>query len=123
MRLAVLSVQALELSLSEFEDYLNGGQANRRFAEVTRGRMQDRRLFFLRKGGEAPVLDSRSRAGLGGKIERESIIVQSEGGPPAGRSCRCHEYRLRHMVADKCEGRSGYARVPLAGQLGQDAGS
>ena len=68
MRLAVFSPQALELSLPEFEDYLKGGQANQRFAEVTRAQMQDRRLFFLYKGGDAQGLDSRSRAGLADKL-------------------------------------------------------
>jgi len=69
LRLGVFAPHTYLLSLSEFEDYLAGGQPNERFAESTRARMQDIRLFFLQKGIPAAVLDSRSRAGLAAKLE------------------------------------------------------
>jgi len=82
MKLAVFSPQALLLNLPEFEDYLNGGTANQRFAEDTRSEMHHRRLFFLQKGGEAPVLDSRRRAGLAAKLEANLASATVKEGTP-----------------------------------------
>lgn len=82
MKLAVFSPQASLLSLPEFEDYLNGGTANLRFAEVARSQMQDRRLFFLQKGGEAPAPDSRRRAGLAARLEVNAASASVKYGTP-----------------------------------------
>src|SRR5438445_3488280 len=82
MKLAVFSPRPLLMSLPEFEDYLNGGAANQRLAEMTRAQMQDRRVFFLQKGGEAPPLDSRSRAGLAATLEVKLASATVQAGTP-----------------------------------------
>lgn len=82
MNLAVYSPRPSLMSLPEFEDYLNGGAANQRFAEDTRAQMQGRRVFFLQKGGEAPPLDSRSRAGLAATLEVKLASATVKEGTP-----------------------------------------
>jgi SAM-dependent methyltransferase len=80
LRLGVYAPQTYLFSLPEFEDYLNGGRANDRFAEVTRARMQDTRLFFLYKSLVPAAPDSRSRSGLAAKLEvRLASTTAKEG--------------------------------------------
>jgi 2-polyprenyl-3-methyl-5-hydroxy-6-metoxy-1,4-benzoquinol methylase len=75
LRLGVFSPAPVLFSLSEFEDYLKGGtDSNRIFQNYTRSRMENTRLFFLQKGGQSPVLDSRSRVGLRATLE---VVVAS----------------------------------------------
>lgn len=69
LRLGVFAPHTFLLSLADFDDYLNGGAPNRQFAESTRARMEDTRLFFLQKSALAAVMDSRTRAGLAAKLE------------------------------------------------------
>lgn len=69
LRLAVFAPHTFLLSLSEFDDYLNGGAANQQFAQSTRARMENTRLFFLQKSVMGPALDSRSRGNLSAKLE------------------------------------------------------
>jgi SAM-dependent methyltransferase len=68
LRLGVFTPHTFLLPLSDFDDYLEGGAANGRFAESTRARMADTRLFFLQKGVAGLAPDSRARAGLAGKL-------------------------------------------------------
>lgn len=68
MSIAVFSSRPTLLGLGSFEDYLEGGRANRDFADATRSEMHNRRMFFLRNGGTPPPLDSRSRAGLAADV-------------------------------------------------------
>jgi len=82
MELAVFSPQAHLLTLAEFEDYLNGGSASRRVAEFTRSQMEDRRLFFLHKGEEAPALDSRRRTGLAAQLQVNLASATVRQGTP-----------------------------------------
>lgn len=82
LRLAVYAPHTFLLTLSEFEDYLDGGSPNKRFADITRARMQGLRLFFLQKAGQAPALDSRSRAGLAAKLEVHVASATVKEGEP-----------------------------------------
>jgi SAM-dependent methyltransferase len=63
IELAVFHPFSFRLSLTDFEDYLAGGDANAHFAKDTNTHMQNRRVFFLLKGSPASA-DSRQRAGL-----------------------------------------------------------
>ena len=81
LRLGVFAPHTFLLSLSEFEDYLEGGRSNVQFAESIRARMEDTRLFFLQKGVSGARLDSRSRAGLAAKLEvKVASTTVKEGG-------------------------------------------
>jgi len=82
LRLAVFAPHTFLLSLSEFEEYLKGGSANAQFAEVTRARMADARLFFLQKGLLAAAPDSRGRTGLAAKLEVRVAATEVKAGTP-----------------------------------------
>lgn len=82
LRLAIFTPHTFLLGLSEFEDYLEGGEANGVFARTTRAHMENQRLFFLQKGGPAPALDSRSRAGLAAKLEVDLASASVKEGTP-----------------------------------------
>jgi SAM-dependent methyltransferase len=69
IRVAVYAPHGYLLGLQEFDDYLNGGPANRQFAETTRMRMEDLRLFFLQKGSLTSVRDSRRRNDLSARVD------------------------------------------------------
>lgn len=68
IRLAVFNHTAFLLPLEEFEGYLEGGDANNKYAAETRNYMQHRRVFFLFKGDPAAP-DSRQRAGLSAELD------------------------------------------------------
>jgi SAM-dependent methyltransferase len=79
----VFSAEPVVFSLSEFEDYLQGGtDPARTFETITRGHLQEIRLFSLRKGGRAPDLDSRSRAGLMAKLSVSLASTAVREGTP-----------------------------------------
>ncbi len=88
IRLAVFNVPTFLMDLPEFEDYLKGGaKATQRLAEATRAQMEDRRIFFLQKAGTPPLPDSRSRAGLAGKLEVAlASPAVAEGAPILGQA-------------------------------------
>jgi SAM-dependent methyltransferase len=82
LRLGVFAPHTMLLSLDEFQEYLKGGRSNERFAEATRARMEDARLFFLQKGMLTATLDSRRRTGLAAKLEvKVAATTVSEGAP------------------------------------------
>ena len=82
IRLAVLSVPTYVLGFSDFEDFMSGGKATQRFAEVTRAQMHDRRMFFLQKSGDAPAPDSRGRDGLRATLEVNLASAAVKEGSP-----------------------------------------
>lgn len=82
LRLAVFAPHTYLLSLSEFDDYLNGGSPNHQFAESTRRRMEDTRLFFLQKDVLPAALDSRTRAHLAAKLEVKAAAASVKQGAP-----------------------------------------
>ena len=82
LRVAVFSPHTMLLSLDEFDDYLKGGEANRQFAESTRARLEDLRLFFLQKGPLNAVLDSTRRNNLAGKLEVTLAAASAKAGTP-----------------------------------------
>jgi hypothetical protein len=81
LRIAVLNAQSLLLGLSDFDDYLQGGWANRHFADMTWTEMQDRRLFFLYRTAQPPTYDSRGRIGIEAKLE-VSMPGSAKAGEP-----------------------------------------
>lgn len=81
LRIAVLNSQSLLLGLSDFDDYIQGGWANRRFAEMTWTEMQDRRMFFLHRTAQPPTYDSRGRVGIEGKMEVRVPATAKAGEP------------------------------------------
>jgi ubiquinone/menaquinone biosynthesis C-methylase UbiE len=79
IKLALFNVPPFHLDLVEFEDFLQNGAANQRFAEAVSGFMQSQRNFFLYKG-ERPATDSRYRTGLSARISvTPSFITAKEG--------------------------------------------
>lgn len=82
IRLAVYAPHTFLLTLPEFEEYLDAGSPNKRFADATRARMQGVRLFFLQKAGQAPALDSRSRTYLSAKLEAQVASPTVKQGEP-----------------------------------------
>jgi SAM-dependent methyltransferase len=82
LRLGVFAPHTFLLPLSDFDDYLEGGAANERFAESTRARMADIRLFFLQKGVAGLAPDSRARAGLAGKLALHVASTTVKEGEP-----------------------------------------
>jgi SAM-dependent methyltransferase len=81
LRIAVLNSQSLLLGLDEFDDYIQGGWANRRFTEMTWTEMQDRRMFFLHRTAQPPAYDSRGRIGIEGKLEVSLPAIVKAGQP------------------------------------------
>lgn len=71
IRLAAYNVPPYHVSLSEFDDLLNGGEFYLRWAESTRHFLHDVRDFFLTKGGKERV-DSRQSSGLAASI---SVVI------------------------------------------------
>jgi SAM-dependent methyltransferase len=70
IKFAIFNLNPFLLSLSDFEDYLAGGETTRLYAEAARQSMFPRRAFFLYKG--APTApDSRQRAGLTAQLSVE----------------------------------------------------
>lgn len=86
IRIGVFAPHTYLLGLPEFDEYLEGGAPNAHFAETVRASMHNQRLFFLQKRGPLSVRDSRSRAGLAGKlgVNLESATVK-EGTPLTAR--------------------------------------
>lgn len=82
IKLAVYTPQTSLLSLPEFEDYLDSGLTNQRFAEVTRFHMQQHRMFFLKKSLVPQVPDSRRSAGLTGNLEVKLASAAVKNGAP-----------------------------------------
>lgn len=82
MMLAVFNPGLFVLPLVEFEDYLNGGTANQRFAQSTRAQMRERRLFFLYKEGEKAPLDSRQAGGLSAQLNVTLLSAKVKEGAP-----------------------------------------
>lgn len=82
MKVAVFSARPSLLSLTEFEDYLNGGAPGVSVAETTRAQMQDRRLFFLVNAGQPALPDSRSRSAFSARIKAELASKAVAAGAP-----------------------------------------
>jgi len=82
MMLAVFNPELFVLPLVEFEDYLNGGTANQRFAQSTRAQIRERRLFFLYKEGEKAPLDSRQAGGLSAQLTVTLLSAKVKEGTP-----------------------------------------
>lgn len=78
IRLAAYNVPRYQLSLEQYHELLDGGEAYLRWAEFTRAYLRDVRNFFLRRAGEE-VLDSRRSEGLSAAIEIEMPSHVSAG--------------------------------------------
>ena len=63
LKLAVFQVKPTLVDLSQFEDFLQGGETSRSYVEDTRAFLSNQRNFFLYKGEPRPR-DSRYRQGL-----------------------------------------------------------
>ncbi len=84
VKVAAFNIPPFHLSLSEYDDFLQGGATSARWADRTRDFLRDVRNFFLIKGGEeAP--DSRRAAGL-----RADITIEKFGQPVAHQPIRFH---------------------------------
>ncbi|MBK5258701.1 MAG: methyltransferase domain-containing protein [Thermoanaerobaculia bacterium] len=84
VKVAALNIPPFHLSLSEYDDFLQGGATSARWADRTREFLRDVRNFFLIKGsGEAP--DSRRAAGL-----RANITIGKFEQPVAHQPFRFH---------------------------------
>jgi SAM-dependent methyltransferase len=70
VKLSVLNPKITLLDLDEFDDYMQGSEADARYAAEMRDYMRHHRIFFLHKG-ETKFLDSRQRAGLAAEIKVE----------------------------------------------------
>jgi ubiquinone/menaquinone biosynthesis C-methylase UbiE len=68
--LSVFSVPQFQVSLDEFDDFLDGGAVATRFSEISRQFMQDRRTFFLYKG-ERRSSSAHYRSGLRAELAVE----------------------------------------------------
>jgi ubiquinone/menaquinone biosynthesis C-methylase UbiE len=73
LKLAVFNVPPFHLSITEFENFLQGAEPRARYAEAASDFLQNQRNFFIYKGQPA-ASDSRYRAGLTGQI---SVPVDS----------------------------------------------
>lgn len=79
LKLAVFNVAPFYADLVQFEDLLNGGKTNRKYAEATRAFMRNQRNFFLYKG-KPKAKDSRYRQGLTALIDvSPASITVAEG--------------------------------------------
>jgi SAM-dependent methyltransferase len=81
IELSVFNSPPFYLPLEQFEDYLKGGSANRRYMEATRAYMQERRVFFLHKG-EPALADSRRPVGLLAKLSVSLASPKVTSGTP-----------------------------------------
>lgn len=81
VKLAVYNPILFTVSLKEFEEYLDGGAANQRYADETRNFMRGHRVFFLSKG-EAKAPDSRQRAGLLAQLKVSLASDHAAAGKP-----------------------------------------
>jgi len=64
IKLAVFGPPGFQAGIEEFEAFLSGADSGAAFLKATQAHLRERRIFFLRKAGEAPVWDSRQPAGL-----------------------------------------------------------
>jgi SAM-dependent methyltransferase len=67
--LIVFNTEPITLSLDEFENFLNDREPEAHVDAQLRAQLQERRLFFLRKGERTDPLDSRQRVGLSADIK------------------------------------------------------
>ncbi len=67
IELAIFNPFAYRVNLKKFEQYVEGGQENKEYAQYTQNQMQNQRVFFLYKGG-SEQLDSRQPLGLLAKL-------------------------------------------------------
>jgi SAM-dependent methyltransferase len=122
IRLAAHNVPPFHVSLAEYDDLLAAGETYGRWAESTRGYLQDVRMFFLAKAGIGE-LDSRKPEGLQCVIEAQlspelvgHIRVKNTGRARwlassenfGGVSLGIHRYDENGVLADL-----EYARFPL----------
>jgi SAM-dependent methyltransferase len=122
IQLAAHNVPPFHVSLAEYDDLLAAGETYGRWAECTRGYLQDVRMFFLVKAG-TEELDSRKPEGLRCLIEAQvspdlvaRIRVKNTGRARwlassetfGGVSLGVHRYDANGVLADL-----EYARFPL----------
>ncbi len=69
LRVAIHNPRPWLATLAEFDEYLEGGKTAERFSSATRDEMQERRVFFLQKGAQVPLLDSRRPEGLAATLQ------------------------------------------------------
>jgi hypothetical protein len=80
LRVAAFNIPPFHVSLAEYDELLEGGNAYAVWAEVSRAFMANVRNFFMTKSGTA-VLDSRHAAGLQCTIEA-AVPPHAESGMP-----------------------------------------
>lgn len=68
LKLAAYNIPPFHVTLREYEDLLQGGEAYLRWAEQTRAFLRDVRVFYLRKHGVEPI-DSRRLEALRAAID------------------------------------------------------
>jgi hypothetical protein len=81
VKLSVFNPKIFLLGIDEFDEYMNGGATDARYASEMRNYMQHHRIFFLYKG-ETGFLDSRQRGGLSAEIKVELASQQTTEGVP-----------------------------------------
>lgn len=78
IKLAVFNVPPFHLTLNEFEDFVAGqAESSENYAVAVRDFLANQRTFFLYKG-PPNASDSRSRAGLKGRIELKETVYTAD---------------------------------------------
>ena len=65
---AIFGPPGFHVGIEEFGAFPSGADSGTAFLRATRGHLRERRIFLLRKAGEAPVWDGRQFAGLLGDL-------------------------------------------------------
>jgi len=81
LHLSVFSSLPFHLPLDEFDAFLERGRRGERYLDAMRTYLQNRRLFFLTKGG-TEVADSRQRAGLKAELQVDVRETRVRPGTP-----------------------------------------
>ncbi len=105
IRLSVFGTSPFQVSLDEFNDFLQGGHvANQALQGIQHYMTNSRRLFFLIKGGERPK-DSRSPEGLGGVLEVRTTQRRVKAGERIKLECKAmNTGKLNWLQASKSFG-------------------
>jgi len=81
LKLAIANHTPLQVGLSDFEDFLDGGATTQQYVEAARDYLKGQRNFFLYKG-KPEARDSRYRTGLTAEIAVSPARLQVNDGEP-----------------------------------------
>ncbi|HBB35126.1 MAG TPA: hypothetical protein DDZ80_22850 [Cyanobacteria bacterium UBA8803] len=79
LELAIFNALPLQVNLEKFADFLQGGETIDNYIQATLNSMENRRVFFLHKG-DAPIPDSRQRAGLAAQLDIKAYETKLKEG-------------------------------------------